>query len=99
MKLPLIITQEAEEDILFSAVWYDQQREHLGDEFIRCLEGAFIRIQRNPESFAEVFPSVRRALVRRFPYSVIYRLDSDQIGIIAVYHGSRDPKGWQERLA
>jgi hypothetical protein len=35
--------------------------------------------------------------VRRFPYGVFYRVDSDQIAVLAVYHSKRDPRGWQVR--
>jgi hypothetical protein len=39
----------------------------------------------------------RLALVRRFPYAVVYRIDDDQITVVAVYHMHRDPRGWQSR--
>ena len=41
---------------------------------------------------------MRRVKLRRFPYLIYYRLSSDLIEVIAVFHGSRDPKLWQERV-
>lgn len=35
--------------------------------------------------------------VKKFPYMVFYRVDDDQITVLAVYHTSRDPAGWQSR--
>jgi plasmid stabilization system protein ParE len=39
----------------------------------------------------------RRVVVRHFPYGDFYRIDPDQIAILAVYHSKRDPRGWQSR--
>jgi toxin ParE1/3/4 len=97
MNLPLIITPEAEQDLAEAKAWYDRQRAGLGEEFVLCVEEALDRIRRLPKAATEVFPSVRRVVVRRFPYGVFYRIDPDQIAVIAVYHSRRDPRGWQAR--
>ena len=41
--------------------------------------------------------TVRRAMVERFPFSVFYRIATDQIEVIAVLHQSRDPREWHRR--
>jgi plasmid stabilization system protein ParE len=41
---------------------------------------------------------VRRAVLRRIPYSVIFTVREDEIVVIACFHARRDPKGWQYRL-
>lgn len=97
MDLPLIITAEAEEDFTEVKDWYDQQRRGLGQDFVLCVEEALERIRRIPQGAREVYPGVRRVVVRRFPYGVFYRVDPDQIAVIAVYDCRRDPRGWQER--
>lgn len=98
MSLPLIITPEAEEDLAAAGAWYDQRRAGLGDDFLLCVEDALDRIRRLPESATEVYPGVRRVVLRRFPYGVFYRVDPDQIAVLAVYHSRRDPRGWQARV-
>jgi hypothetical protein len=40
---------------------------------------------------------VRRALVRRFPYAVFYRVESDAPVIIACVHCRSHPRRWQSR--
>ena len=40
----------------------------------------------------------RRGLTRRFPYGVYYRDFPDRVEVVAVYHTSRDPSGWQTRV-
>jgi plasmid stabilization system protein ParE len=98
MNLPLIVTPEAEQDLAEAKVWYDGQRPGLGQEFILCVEEALDRIRLIPEGTSEVFPGVRRVVLRRFPYGVFYCVDPDLIAVIAVYHSRRDPRGWQSRV-
>jgi plasmid stabilization system protein ParE len=98
MSLPLIITPEAEEDLAEAKATYERKREGLGEGFILCVEAALDHIRRVPTAATEVYPGVRRAVVRRFPYGVFYRVDSDQIAVLAVYLSKRDPRGWQTRV-
>jgi plasmid stabilization system protein ParE len=97
MSLPLIITPEAEEDLSEARAWYERKREGLGEEFVLSVEAALDHIRRVPEAATEVYPGIRRVVVRKFPYGVFYRVDPDQIAVIAVYHSKRDPRGWRAR--
>jgi len=40
---------------------------------------------------------MRRALVRRFPYEILYEIENDEIIIYAIYHCARDPEVWKRR--
>jgi plasmid stabilization system protein ParE len=51
----------------------------------------------NPELFPVVHRQTRRALLRRFPYGLYYRIVNDQIVVVACMHGRRDPRQWQSR--
>jgi plasmid stabilization system protein ParE len=98
MSLPLIVTPEAEEDIAEARAWYNRQRAGLGDDFVDQVDAALDRICRIPKGATEVYPGVRRVVLRRFPYGAFYRVDEDQIAVLAVYHSKRDPRGWQSRM-
>jgi plasmid stabilization system protein ParE len=98
MSLPLIITAEAEADLAEARDWYEEKREGLGEEFVLCVEAGLDQIGRAPAAAGEVYPGVRRAVVRRFPYGIYYRVDPDQIAVLAVYHSKRNPRGWQQRV-
>jgi plasmid stabilization system protein ParE len=99
VSLPVVISDEAKVDLNDATSWYEQQREGLGDEFLDCIDEAFDQIRQFPQLSPKVFLDLRRKVVRRFPYLVIYRIDDDQITVVAVYHGKRHPRGWQERAA
>lgn len=97
MSLPLIVDLEAEQDLAEAARWYELQRKGLGREFLRSVDSALTQIRRMPLILPKVFEDVRRAPTGRFPYGVFYKIEAEQISVIAVYHNSRDPRGWQER--
>jgi plasmid stabilization system protein ParE len=97
MSLPLVINPLAEEDLEEAKVWYEEQRDGLGDVLVDCVHQALEQVQQFPGASPIVFLDLRRKLVRRFPYGIYYRVDDDQITVVAVYHGKRDPRGWQER--
>jgi hypothetical protein len=51
----------------------------------------------NPWQFAVVYKSIRRALLRRFPYALMSVIEADEtLTVIACFHGSRDPALWQK---
>ena len=49
-----------------------------------------------PQSFPVVHDATRRAIVRRFPYGVFFRILSDEIVILESSNGHRKPKRWRE---
>lgn len=73
----------------------DVPHKGLAEEFANAVERMFDRIEAMPELYALVLTNVRRGKLRRFPYLIYYR---DQIEVIAVLHGSRDPELWQSRI-
>jgi plasmid stabilization system protein ParE len=97
MTWPVIVNQEAEADLAEAKAYYDCRRAGLGEEFLTCVEDVLGRLGQTPAMHAKVFQDLRRALVHRFPYAVFYRLDDDQVTVVAVYHTHRDPRGWQGR--
>jgi len=98
MSLRLIVRTEAEADIADARAWYDARQAGMGDRFLQSVDQTLQRIERMPLAAAEVFQGARQVLIRRFPYSVVYRIGADHITIIAVYHTSRNPRGWQDRV-
>lgn len=93
----LLVRPEAEFDLLESAVWYEGERDGLGEQFLDAVRATFERVEHRPLQFPVVTESVRRALVARFPYGVFFTLDETIPTVIAVIHLHRDPAEWQRR--
>ncbi|HMJ26588.1 MAG TPA: type II toxin-antitoxin system RelE/ParE family toxin [Pyrinomonadaceae bacterium] len=97
MTLAAVFRPEAQTDLLQTRDWYEAQQLGLGQAFSVAVDEAVIRIVAMPQMYAVVFRNVHRGKLRTFPYLIYYRVLSDRIEVIAVLHGSRDPRLWQER--
>lgn len=98
MTLALLFRPEAGSDLIETRDWYERQQLGLGEAFANSVDETVDRIEAMPQMYAVVFRDVRRVKLRRFPYLIYYRVSSKLIEVIAVLHGSRDPKLWQERV-
>ena len=78
--------------------WYEQQCAGLGREFLDEVDRVVRRIRRYPESCAELALGLRRGLLARFPYGLIYGRDGEALVIVAVAHLHRRPQYWVDRL-
>jgi plasmid stabilization system protein ParE len=100
MAVGLIIRDEAEADIARAAVWYDQQRSGLGNEFLEQIEATLNRVIANPHAFRCIRrkPDVRRALTKRFPYRIFFILRPDAIVVFRVLHNARADQEWTTKV-
>ncbi len=78
--------------------WYAHQRADLDLDFMDCIDDALTRIVRNPHLHPIVYRTLRRAVVRRFPFAVFYEITEGEIQVIAVFHSRRDPESWKSRV-
>ena len=88
---------DAESDVADAAAWYENQRKGLGAEFLDEILSTCEVISENPKLFPVVHRNTRRAVIKKFPFGIYYRTEDDFVSIIAVMHGSRDPKSWKNR--
>ena len=88
---------EVYDDIRVAYDWYESQRIGLGEDFLLTLEESYAKIARTPKIYQLIYKSVRRKLVRRFPYGVFFVMKGDAIIIIAVMHTRRKPNEWNKR--
>lgn len=98
MTLPIIFHPEAQAELDDAYAWYDGQLPGLGEAFLAAVREVLERVQECPEMYSSIYRDVRRGLTRRFPYGVLYRVQAGSIVVLAVFHGSRDPRVWQQRV-
>jgi toxin ParE1/3/4 len=77
---------------------YAKTNPDLGISFFREIERLIGAICADPDRFPQIRPPARRALLMRFPYSVIYLKQRDRIWIVAIMHAKRHPNYWARRL-
>jgi len=88
----------AEEEMTEAAKFYEEQAHGLGAEFLDDVQNAIDRLRANPMLGQIVLGELRRSLLSRFPYSLIYSIEPDNILIVAVAHQRRRPNYWRERI-
>jgi plasmid stabilization system protein ParE len=88
---------EAETDVSEAAAWYESQKAGLGAQFLDEIAITCKSISENPEMYPIVHRGSRRAIIRKFPFGVYYRVEREGIIVFAVMHGSRHPKKWKQR--
>ena len=93
-----VLAIETEQDISEAYDWYENRRHGLGEEFLSCVDACIQSMCRTPELHAKVHEDYRRALVRRFPYAIFYEFTNKIVTVYCVFHTSRNPDKWRERL-
>ena len=92
-----IVRAAAKREMAAAARWYERERAGLGDRFLDAIGVVLDAIAVRPSAFAVVHRDLRRALVPRFPYVVLYRLASDRVIVVACMHAKQSPRRWTAR--
>jgi len=87
----------AELEMNEAAEYYETRETGLGNAFIEEVERAINFIRNNPESAKIIIKSIRRKILWRFPYSLMYSTNEDNIRILAVASQKRRPFYWRDR--
>jgi plasmid stabilization system protein ParE len=95
---PITFHPDVEVDIQGSYVWYEDELQGLGLQFISELEQGFDAISYAPSTWVNFEHGFRRYILARFPFSIIYKENEDEVSIVAVMHNSRNPEYWKERI-
>jgi plasmid stabilization system protein ParE len=93
------VSELAEADFADAVRWYSQILPGLAADFALCIDEAVDRVMHNPHAYAPVFRNVRKAVVRRFPYSVVYRVSDTHVQIEAFFPDKMAPTALYRRLA
>ena len=97
MNLPTRFLPEAREEFGRAVEWYEERGEDLAKDFMLRVREVVRRVAANPKMHALAFRDVRKAVVTRFPYIVLYREVNEELIVVSVFHTSRDPDEWKSR--
>ena len=85
-----------------AATRYEAEVPGLGDEFLDELERCALAVGEQPETWLTIgsvgLRPVRRFLLSRFPYGLVYMIKEDHVLVVAVAHGRRRPRYWAGRV-
>lgn len=94
---PVIFLPEAEQEMIEAALYYQSYTSGLGVDFLSEVEHALKFIMESPNTYPILEGKLRRRLLRRFPFGILYRVEPGEIVITAVAHLRRKPGYWKKR--
>jgi len=88
------LLQPAEQEMFDAAAYYESRVSGLGDAFLDKIASAVADIAENPQRWPVIQSDIRRRFIHRFPYALFYRVDHDEIVVLAIAHLHRRPVYW-----
>lgn len=100
---PIRLAPEAARELDKAADWYEYRQPGLAVRFLGEFDDLLPRIRRHPSAFPRLLGvppnlEIRRALMSRFPYGLIFLELEKDIRVIAVAHDKQRPGYWIHRL-
>lgn len=89
------VLPRARRQVRRAIAWYHEQNPCAAVEFDAAFEQALVVLAEAPLRWAELEPGVRRYLMPRHPYTLIYTTQSAQVAVLAVVHHARHPDIWR----
>ena len=96
---------EAQAELRRAALWYEERRPGLGDEFISEISASLERVRNAPESYSAwpgtraEGPVIRKATIHRFPYVIAFEEHEQHVLVLALAHTRRRPLYWLTRTS
>ena len=94
----VLLRPEAEQELLQAQAWYESKALGLGFEFARAADAAVASALRNPFGHLRIEENFRRVLFRKFPYTLIYLSNQNELLVVSFFHQHREPGAWLKRF-
>jgi plasmid stabilization system protein ParE len=90
----LILLEDAKQEWLDSAFYYELKQKGLGERFSKAVEEHLESIVKTPKHYKKTKKEYREAVIKHFPFLVVFRIDEpeNQIVVISIFHSKRHPK-------
>ncbi len=99
MLMKVVLYPQAADELQDAFLWYENKAWNLGNELLDEVDRSIAAIQEMPMTwpFYQERTGLRRYLLHRFPFGIIYRIVNNQVQIIALMHLRRKPGYWKNR--
>lgn len=89
---------DAEVEFTEAIEYYEEKESGLGYDFAVEVYSTIERTMAFPKAWPVIEEDIRRSLIRRFPYGILYSEEKEGIYIMAVMHLHRNPEYWKHRI-
>lgn len=96
--MKVLLHPEAEKELRTAILYYDSCESGLGIDFHLETLSAIEKVNSFPLAWPIVSSPIRRCLLNRFPYGILYSVEEKEIFIVALMNLHRDPDYWKERI-
>jgi len=90
----IFFTKLTKQELDDAIAYYEMELAGLGIKFKEEIKSSILRIKEHPEAWSIERGEVRKALLHRFPYKILYSIEKDHILILAIAHQHRKPNYW-----
>ena len=78
--------------------FYETEQPGLGSQFKEQIRHSLLRIQQYPQAWPPERKEIRRYIVHKFPYKILYTIQDETIVVLAFTHLHRRPDYWIDRI-
>ena len=96
--MKVIFTELADIELTEACEYYELEYSGLGKRFKQEVKQAIKRMILFPEAWQKEQGDIRRCLLHKFPYKILYSIEPDHLLIIAIAHLHLKPDYWVNRL-
>lgn len=97
MMFRLLVSPAVKQEIAEAFHWYSERNVKAAKAFRDEVRSAFDLILKDPERWAVWDESIRRFILKHYPYTVYFSIVDDQVRILAVGHHRRPAGYWTSR--
>lgn len=95
--MEILFHPEAVDEAAAARQWYEERSAKAAEAFVAELDRGVESLRESPLRWPPDAQDVRRLLLKRYPFALVYRVKLDEIQVLAVAHLSRRPGYWRER--
>lgn len=95
--MQIVFTSYAKSEVEDAAYYYELKQTGLGNRLRKEIKKAALRVAKHPEAWVIERGEIRKYLLHKFPYKLLYSIEEDHILVIAVAHQHRKPDYWVDR--
>ncbi len=92
MSYKVSIEAEARQELQDAAFWYEERSNGLGNKFVDSFLDVLDYLETHPLIYATFEGEYRQVLMKIFPFVIVYKVEGNDVRIIAVFHTSRNPE-------
>ena len=91
MKRHIEVKEQAAHQLAEAFLWYEQQQENLGMKFLEEWENTTTYIAEHAESCQKKYKEFRQAILKHFPYLIVYEIEGNSVIIYSIINAKRHP--------